>query len=444
MDAAETLYRELLTRTGEATPEPRLEAVRRFAQLLGDPHADLPVIQVAGTNGKTSTSRAIAALLRASGLRTGLFTSPHLQSFTERFLIDGEPVEGEKLAEIWGELQPALSIVDAELKAAGKARITFFEALAVLALAVFADEPVEVIILEVGMGGEWDATNIATADVAVFTPIDLDHVGILGDTIAEIARTKAGIIDPGAQVVSAAQTPEALAELRARAEAEGATLRVEGQDFSVRDDRVAVGGRFVAVTGLAGEYPGALAPLFGAHQAQNLAVAVAAVEAFFGGDRPLGDEIIEAGFAIADSPGRLQPIGVEPPVYVDAAHNPHGARALVAAVRESFEFSGLAVVFGALSDKDAAGVIAELAPIADLLVTTQSASPRSTSADELTELAGRVAPELETATWESVPEALDTARAWAAQEPGRGVLVCGSIVLVGEAIAHAESEGWNE
>lgn len=442
--AAEALLAELMTRTGEASPQPRLEPVRRLAALLGDPQRDLRIIQVAGTNGKTSTARAIATLLSASGLRTGLFTSPHLRSFTERFLIDGEPVPGDRLTEVWHDMAPALGIVDAELTAAGEPRITFFEALAVLALAVFADAPVEVAVLEVGMGGEWDATNLVEAEVAVFTPIDLDHVGILGDTIAEIARTKAGIIDAGATVVSAAQDPAALAELRARAEGLDARFFLAGEQFGVRDDRVAVGGRYVAVTGIAGEYAGTLAPLFGRHQAQNLALAVAAVEALFGAERPLTDEVIEEAFAHTTSPGRLELIGLDPQIYADAAHNPHGARALAAALEESFDFSGLAIVFGSFADKDSAGVIRELAGSAELLITAASSSNRSRPAEELAEIARDAYPELDVRAADTLGDALEEARAWALDGDNRGVLVCGSVVLVGEAMTYAEASGWKE
>lgn len=452
--AAARVYDDLLTRTGEANPRPRIEPVRRLAELAGSPQLSFPVIQVAGTNGKTSTSRAIESLLRAHGLHTGLFTSPHLIDFSERFQLDGAPVGGKVLAEAWDELRLPLEVLDAQLDAEGQGPITFFEALAVLAFTVFADAPVDVAVIEVGMGGEWDATNIADAQVAVFTPIDLDHTAQLGPDIETIARTKAGIVKPSSTVVSAWQAPEAIAEIAAAAEREGARLFVEGRDFALVEDRLAVGGRQVELQGLHGHrYDPAFVPLYGGHQAGNVSLAVAAAEAFFGAERPLPEEVLDTGLAQLTSPGRLQLIGNDPIVYVDAAHNPHGAEALAKAVTESFAFSELAIVVGVLADKDAAGVLAALAPIADLLILAPVDSPRTLDAAALAELA--VVPgladsaldgassgqrELEIAI--SLPMALDRARGWANGAPGRAVLVAGSVLLAGEAIAFSRDEGW--
>lgn len=445
MSAAELVFDALLERVGEANPRPRIEPVRRLAELAGSPQLDFPVIQVAGTNGKTSTSRAIESLLRAHGLRTGLFTSPHLVDFTERFLIDGEPISEELLTSAWQELQLPLEVVDAELEAAGHGPITFFEALAVLAFAAFADAPVEVGIIEVGMGGEWDATNVVNAQVAVFTPIGLDHTAILGDTLAQIARTKAGIVKDGATVVSARQENEALAEIAAAAEAHGAPLYVLGQDFALVDDRLAVGGRQIDVRGISGVgYDPAFVPLYGGHQAENVTLAIAAVEAFFGTDRPLPEEILDEGLGQLTSPGRLQLIGTDPIVYVDAAHNPHGARALVRAVEESFSFDELALVIGVLEEKDAAGLLRALAPIAHRVTLTPVASPRSSDVETLLGLAETEIHDTPIEAAYSLPEALEDAREWAAGSSGRAVLVVGSVVLAGEAIAIARDEGWNE
>lgn len=441
--AAERVYAELLKRVGEANPRPRIEPVRRLAELAGSPQLSYPVIQVAGTNGKTSTSRAIESLLRAHGLRTGLFTSPHLVDFTERFQIDGAPVDGEVLASAWDELKLPLEVVDAELQTAGHGPITFFEALVVLAFAVFADAPAEVAVIEVGMGGEWDATNIVDARVAVFTPIDLDHTAILGPDIESIARTKAGIIKHGSAVVSAEQDPAALAEIAAAAEAHDAPLAVQGRDFALTADRVAVGGRQIELTGLTGRpYDPAFVPLFGQHQAANVALAIAAVEIFFGADRPVPEEVLDEGLGQLTSPGRLQLIGTDPVVYVDAAHNPHGAAALVRAVTESFNFEELALVVGVLEEKDADGVLRELAPIAHRVTVTPVDSPRSTAAETLLTVAEDTIPDTPIELALSLPEALDEARGWAERAEGRAVLVVGSVLLVGEAISHARAEGW--
>lgn len=441
--AAQRVYDELLTRAGEAQPRPRIEPVRRLAELVGSPQLSYPVIQVAGTNGKTSTSRAIESLLRAHGLRTGLFSSPHLVSFTERFLVDGEPVSGNALADAWEELRLPLSVLDAELAESGQGPITFFEALAVLAFALFADAPVEVAVVEVGMGGEWDATNIADAEVAVFTPIDLDHTAILGGDIATIARTKAGIIKPGAKVVTAAQASDALSEIIEAAENESAALLIAGRDFALLDDRLAVGGRLIDVQGFHGHvYDPAFLPLFGRHQAENAALAIAAVEGFLGGERPVPGEVIDEGLGQLTSPGRLQLIGTEPVVYVDAAHNPHGAEALARAIMESFTFSEVALIVGSMMDKDTVGVLEALAPVADVVYATPIDSPRSLAADEVADLAAGVFTETPIECADGVGEALEVARIWAKRDSQRAVFVVGSVLLAGEAIAHSRSEGW--
>lgn len=441
--AAERVYEELLTRVGEANPRPRIEPVRRLAELVGSPQLSYPVIQVAGTNGKTSTSRAIESLVRAHGLRTGLFTSPHLVDFTERFQIDGVPVGGKVLADAWDELRLPLEVLDAQLEAEGMGAITFFEALAVLAFTLFADAPVDVAVIEVGMGGEWDATNIADAQVAVFTPIDLDHTAVLGTDIETIARTKAGIVKQGSTVVTAAQDSAALVELVEAAEREDARIFVSARDFDVTEDLLAVGGRQVSLRGLHGhEYDPAFVPLYGAHQAQNVSLAVAAVEAFFGAERPLPEEVLDEALGGLTSPGRLQLIGNEPIVYVDAAHNPHGAEALARAVTESFAFTELALVTGIMADKDAEGVLAALLPITDALFLSPIDSARTLGVEDLYQVSGRFEREGITEVTESLTEALQAAREWAGQVDGRAVLVAGSVLLAGEAILCSRNEGW--
>lgn len=441
--AAERVYQSLLSRVGEANPRPRIEPVRRLAELIGSPQLSFPVIQVAGTNGKTSTSRAIESLARAHGLRTGLFTSPHLIDLAERFQLDGVPVGGNILEDVWEELHTPLQVLDAQLVAEGQGPITFFEAIAVLAFAVFADAPVDVAIIEVGMGGEWDATNIADAQVAVFTPIDLDHTEVLGAEIEAIARTKAGIVKPGCAVVTASQTTGALGEIIQAAEREDARLFVSGRDFEIIEDLLAVGGRQVTLRGLHGhEYDPTFVPLYGAHQAQNVSLAVAAIEAFFGAERPIPEEVLGEGLGQLTSPGRLQLIGNDPIVYVDAAHNPHGAEALALAVTESFAFTELALVTGLLVDKDARGVLAELLPIADSLFLTPVNSPRTLHVEDLYQMAGSFDRDGITEVSDSLVDALDAARTWASQADGRAVLVAGSVLLAGEAILSARGQGW--
>lgn len=441
--AAAQVYQELLARVGEANPRPRIEPVRRFAELAGVPQASYPIIQVAGTNGKTSTSRIIAALLQEQGLNVGLFTSPHLVNFTERIQLNGEAINGVDLALTWQSLKPALQVVDAELAAKEQGAITFFEALAVLAFAAFADAPVEVAVIEVGMGGQWDATNIAIADVAVFTPIALDHVGMLGETVAEIAATKAQIIKPGSVAVTSAQQAAALTELQRYAKQLDVPLSCAGIDFSV-DSTQAVGGRLLSVkseiTGTV--YSDLLLSLFGAHQAENAALALAATELFLG--RALDYEVVEAAFATVTSPGRLQLVSNKPPVLVDAAHNPHGVAALSAALKENFIFSdGLCVVAGALADKDAVGVLSGLCELATKIILVPVSSERSLTVQQLEEFAQQFSAKgIETTVAENTATGVTAARNWATASADRGVLVAGSVLLAGSAIAQAADEGW--
>jgi len=438
---ADRVYEELLERVGEAAPQPRLSATRRAVELLGDPQRSYPIVHVTGTNGKTSTSRMIESILRAYGLRTGLMTSPHLVRVNERIVVDGQPISNRSLAANWADIRPFLDIVDAELELKAEEPLTFFEALTVLAYAAFADAPVDVAVIEVGMGGEWDSTNVADGQVAVFTPIDLDHTQRLGSTIAEIARTKAGIIKPIADVVSALQAPEALAELERSVELTESTLAVEGTAFALESSAVAVGGQVITVRGIAGTYRDLFLPLFGDHQGHNAALAIAAVESFLGqGTQPLVGDVLAEGLGAATSPGRLQVVGIEPTVLVDAAHNPHGARALAASLGTYFTFEEVVVVLGVLQDKDARGILRALAPIATRFIATQSTSERAVASADLADLVREVATDV--THEDSLQNALADARSWAAQKSGRAVLVTGSITLVGEAIALAASEGW--
>jgi dihydrofolate synthase/folylpolyglutamate synthase len=442
-EAAEAVYAALLERVGEQAPEPRLDATRRAVEVLGDPHRAAPVIHLTGTNGKTTTARIVESLLRASGLRTGLMTSPHLENFTERIQVDGAPVADADVARIWSEISPYLDLVDAELEGRGEPRLTFFEALTVLAFAVFADAPVDVVVLEVGMGGEWDSTNVADGEVAVLTPIALDHVARLGSTVAEIARTKSGIIKPGAAVVTAFQPAEVLTVLSEVAERQDATLAVEGGGFAVLDSQVAVGGQVVSVRGLAGEYRDLALPLFGRHQAENAALAIAAVESFVGGGEVrLADEVVQQGLAEATSPGRLQRIASDPTVIVDAAHNPNGAESLVAALDEYFDFAELVVVLGVLTDKDAEGIVRELEKTGATFLVTESESERAVPAEQLGQLVAAIAGPERTQVFDRFEEALETARDWAAEEVGRGVVVTGSITLVGDTLAYTRDREW--
>lgn len=438
---ADAVYAALLERQGERWVQPRVERTRRVLELLDDPQKTYRVVHVTGTNGKTSTSRLIESLVRAHGLRTGLFTSPHLERFTERIMVDGEPIADAAVADAWDEIEPFVGLVDAELEAAGDAPLTFFELLTVLAFVAFADAPIDVLVLEVGMGGSWDSTNTADGDVAVFTPIDVDHVDRLGETIAEIASVKAGIIKDGAAVVSARQDASAEAVLRDAAAARGATIAFEGDGFALVEQRLAVGGQQVTVRGLAGTYEEEYLPLYGGHQGFNAALAIAAVEALIGGgEQPVAGDVLAEGLGEATAPGRLQLVGIAPTVLVDAAHNPHGARALATALRESFDFDEWGVVLGVLADKDAGGIVEALAPVATHVFATSPASDRAEDAERLADLAEDRG--LPVTVHGDLAEAAESARAWAAASDRRAVVIAGSVVLAGEALALANAEEW--
>jgi len=440
---ADAVYAQLLTRQGERWVQPRVERTRRVLELLDDPQRTYRVVHVTGTNGKTSTSRIIESIVRAHGLRTGLFTSPHLERFTERIMIDGEPIDDAAVAEAWEEIAPFVDLVDAELAAAGEAALTFFELLTVLAFVAFADAPVDVAVVEVGMGGSWDSTNTADGDVAVFAPIDIDHADRLGDTIGEIATIKAGIIKQGAIAVSAVQVAEAQEPLRAAARSREASLAFEGTEFALTDQRLAVGGQQLSVRGLAGTYDDLYLPLYGAHQGHNAALAIAAVEALIGaGSQPIATDVLTDGLAQVTSPGRLQLIGVAPTVLVDAAHNPHGARSLVAALRESFDFDEWGLVLGIFGDKDAAGIARALVPAAAHVFATAPDSDRAADPERIADLVEEA--EVPVTVHHDLADAAEAAREWASASDRRAVVIAGSVVLAGEAVQLAAAEDWKD
>ena len=430
---ADAVYAALLTRQGEQWVQPRVERTRRVLELLGDPQSTYRVIHVTGTNGKTSTARIAESIVRAHGLRTGLFTSPHLERFTERVMIDGEPIDDALIADAWDEITPFVDLVDGELAATGDAPLTFFELLTVLAFVAFADAPVDVAVIEVGMGGSWDSTNTADGDVAVFAPIDLDHADNLGETVAEIATVKSGIIKPGAAAVSAEQAPEALAVLQAAATARGASLAVEGDAFGLIAQSLAVGGQQISVRGIAGTYDELYLPLYGAHQGHNAALAIVAVESLIGGAaQALAPDVVADGLAQVTSPGRLQLVGVAPTVLVDSAHNPHGARALVAALGDSFDFDEWGIVLGAFGDKDIAGIVSTIVPAATHVFATAPDSDRAADPDTLADLVEAAGAQV--TVHRDLAEAAEAAREWASASERRAVVIAGSVVLAGEAV----------
>jgi dihydrofolate synthase/folylpolyglutamate synthase len=436
---SDAVLEKLLLRVPENKIRPRLEPTRRAVELLGDPQRSYRIIHVTGTNGKTSTTRFIERILREHGLRTGRFTSPHLVRLNERMALDGEPVSDEQLVSVFSDIEPILEFVDQELATAGEAPLTFFEALAVLGFAVFADAPVDVLVLEVGMGGAWDSTNVADGDVAVFTPIGLDHMERLGNTIQEIAETKAGIIKAGSIVVSSKQNPEALAMLEKASTNKAESLKLEGRDFSVASFEATPTGQVLSVSGIAGNYGPFSAPVFGIHQAQNLSVAVAAVEAFLGGgELTISDDVLRSAVSDVSSPGRLQLVKTEPPLLLDGAHNPAGALTLSAALKSEFSDKPLVALIAVLEDKDVEGLLANLTGVFDRVVITQSSSPRSMPAAELEQIAaGSMGSEL--TAFSDFRAGLARARELAA-ETGGMVVVTGSITLVGDVIKLIQEE----
>lgn len=427
----------LLSRWPETRLEPSLDRIQAFVELLGDPQFAAPLIHLTGTNGKTSTSRMIDTLLRGLGLRTGRFTSPHLESITERISLDGEPLSPERFVEVFNDVAPYTHLVDES----ESHPLSFFETVVGMAYAAFADAPVDAAIVEVGMGGSWDATNVADARVAVITPIDVDHARYLGERPADIAVEKAGIIKAGTVVVSAAQAPEVLDVLVDRVQEVGATLLVAGRDFGLEKHAIAHGGQLIRVAGLRATYDELFLPLFGAHQAENAALALAAVEAFAGGEAIAGDAI-ELAFAEFTSPGRLEVVRRSPTILLDAAHNPHGARALATALEDAFTFHPLVGVVGVMGDKDASGVLEELQPVVHHVVCTQNSTARSMPAEELAETARGifgidrvdVEPDLASAI-DRAATLSETGTAIGESVGSGGVLVTGSVITVGEARA---------
>jgi dihydrofolate synthase/folylpolyglutamate synthase len=423
----------LVARWPEHRIAPSLDRIRDLCGLLGDPQAVAPVLHVAGTNGKTSTARIIDAVLSAFGLRTGRVTSPHLESVTERISLDGAPISPGGFADAYDDVAPFLSLVDAR----HEHPLSFFEVVTAMAFSAFAEAPVGVAVVETGMGGTWDATNVADGTVAVVTPVGLDHQDYLGHDITTIAAEKAGIIKPGAVAVLAQQELAAAEVVLRRCAEVGASVLREGVEFGVRQREVAVGGQLLAVAGVAGVYEDLYLPLHGVHQAHNAAVALAAVEAFLGGGQGMLDvDVVREGFAAVTSPARLEVVRRSPTVLLDAAHNPAGASALAAAVAEAFAFDYVVGVLAIMGDKDVEGILTALEPVLADVVVTVSTSPRAMGVDELAARAVEVFGADRVHVAVRLDEALDTALGLADDSglaAGAGVLVTGSVVTVGEA-----------
>ncbi len=425
---------QLYSRWPEHRIAPSLGRIQALCDLLASPEKATPVIQVAGTNGKGSTAIIIDALLRATGLRTGRMTSPHLLDVRERISIDGEPISADLFDDLYDQIAPLVEMVDARL--IDGVRMTAFEVYTALGFAAFADAPVDVAIVEVGLGGTWDATNVADATVAVVCPVDFDHTHILGSTLGEIAGEKAGIIKPGSTAVLAAQHPEAATVLLDRCAQVGAHPVLEGVDFAVLDRAGAVGGQMLRLQTASGPLGDLYLPLFGAHMAENAAVAVAAVEQFLGG-KELDAQIINDGFAGVLAPARLEVLRRSPTVLLDTAHNPHAARALVESVEENFGFPRLIGVVSMMADKNIDEVLRVFSEaMTDVVVTRVSSTDRALDIGELVDRASGVfgADRVESAP--TYAEAVELAMRLADEAgPAAGVLIAGSVIGAGEARA---------
>ena len=424
----------LRARWPESRIAPSLDRIGALMDVLGEPQTAYPVVLVAGTNGKTSTVRMVEAVLRGFGLRTGRYTSPHLESMLERIALDGEPLSAEQFVAAYDEIAPYVELVDSR----SDIPLSFFEVLTGMAYSAFADAPIDVAVVEVGMGGSWDATNVADAQVPVVMPIALDHTDYLGSTVDDIAVEKAGIIKHDALAVLAQQQSLEAAEAVLRRTVDvGATVAREGIEFGLLRRDVAVGGQMLDLQGIGGNYEEVFLPLHGPHQAHNAACALAAAEAFLGGGRERIDvDVVRQAFAGVTSPGRLEVVRRSPTVLLDAAHNPAGAAATTAAIHDAFTFTRLIGVIAVLAGKDARGILEALEPVLAEVVVTQNSSPRTLPADELAALAVDVFGADRVEVVPRMDDALDNAVTLAEEEGdlgGAGVLVTGSIVTVGDA-----------
>lgn len=441
---------ELDKRWPETKIEPSTARISALMDLLGSPQKAYPSIHVAGTNGKTSVTRMIDALLTAFHRRTGRTTSPHLQMATERISIDGRPVSPRTYVDTYNEIAPFVEMIDAQSEAAGGPRMSKFEVVTAMAFAAFAEAPVEVAVIETGLGGRWDATNVVDGEIAVITPIGLDHVEFLGDDLSTIAGEKAGIIKKAPELLVPRDTVAILAKqepevsevlLRAAVQADAAVARA-GSEFTVLGRQIAVGGQQLELQGLGGVYTDIFLPLHGEHQAHNASLALAAVEAFFGAgpDRQLDQDTVREAFATVVNPGRLERVRNAPTVFLDAAHNPHGAAALAAALADEFDFRKLVGVVSVMADKDVSAILEALEPVFDDIVVTHNGSGRAMDVDALADIAVAKFGDERVVVASTLPDALETAIGLAEEvaEPGEavsgaGVVVTGSVVTVGAA-----------
>lgn len=432
------IYAQIVERAPEHKVQPSIQRVADCLDMMGNPQRSFRAVHITGTNGKTSTARMVEALLRERGLRTGRFTSPHLNSVRERISIDGQAISAAAFIQAWEDVAPFVAWVDEQSQAEGGPRMSFFEVFTVMAYAAFADAPVDVAVVEVGMGGRWDATNVIDAEVAVLMTVARDHEKWLGYELTDIATEKLGILKPGATLISAYQEPQVLDLVHEAVGANRAEYVQYGQNLQVLHRENAVGGQIITVRTPAGVYEDIPLAMYGDYQATNAAVALAAAEALFGGGAWSGD-VVEHALMATNSPGRMEVVRKSPLVLVDAAHNPAGAEATVGALEENFPGTRV-LVFAAMADKDVEGILSVAEPHFHSVVVTSLDSERAMAIDETAELAREVFGEDRVA----VEPHLDAAIVYAADVAESAdseelttphVVVMGSIVLAANARA---------
>ena len=429
----DAIEKALLNRWPETRIAPTLDRIAALTDALGSPQLSYPTIHIAGTNGKTTTTRLIDSLCFELGMRTGRFTSPHLESFLERVSINQEPISPEGMIATYNDIALYLEMIDSRMPN----KLSFFESMCALAFVAFAEFPVDVGIFECGMGGEWDSTNVVNAAVSVITPIGFDHMEYLGDTLEKIALTKSGIIKPNSFAVLARQEPEVAQVLMHKCAEVDATPLREGVEYSVKNRALAVGGQLVSISGIYGEYEDLFLPLHGAHQAANAATALAAVEAF-AGETKLDESVVREAFANATSPGRCEVIMRNPTVIIDAAHNPHGAQSLRRTIKEEFDFESIIGVIAPMGDKDVDGIFEELEDVVSQVIVSRNTSHRAADLDELQARAKSVFGANRVVAIESLSDAIRSAIDQAKLENAvndlnSAVLISGSVVTAGEA-----------
>jgi dihydrofolate synthase/folylpolyglutamate synthase len=400
---------------------PTLDRITELCRLLGDPQDTFPSLHLTGTNGKGSTARILTELLVAQGLTVGTYTSPNLARVNERLARNGEPVADDELAEVLA----ALALLEPMLEA----RPSRFELLTAAALRWFADSPVDVAVVEVGLGGRWDATNVVRGDVVAVTNVSYDHVEVLGPTLVDIAGEKSGIVKAGSLVVVGETDPELVSVfVEAAGHAGGRGVWLRGRDFACDGNQLAVGGRLVDLRTPGGRYDEVYLPLHGSHQGDNAALALAMAEGFFG--TPLSDHVVAAAMAGVRVPGRLEVVDRNPLVVLDGAHNVAGARALASALAELHPGGGAVAVIGMLQGRDPSAMLDALAAGGvQSVVACTAPSPRAVPSAEIAEAARALG--LRAVSTESAVDAMALARP---QAPKDGLLVVtGSLYVVAEA-----------